>query len=226
MARLIVVLMSWIKLAATDMAAFALTVVTKMTDNANFPTPDVSLKDLSDQANLVVSTYGDRKNGSIAKTAFDDALAALDNMLHLQAYYVNDIANQPGNSPTTVNDIIVSAGYTSTKTGHTAATRPIATDAPILTTEEGGILHLFLKHGIPGAGSYCWVIFLDAVVNIAILNNTLIIPTGGNIIIIPEGTTREQVTGLTPGTTVHVMVLAQNAAGKSPWSPMMSKLIQ
>jgi hypothetical protein len=44
-------------------------------------------------------------------------------------------------------------------------------------------------------------------------------------IIIPDGGMREDVRGLLSGTKVHVQVFAQNTAGKSPFSAIVSTFI-
>src|SRR6266487_5838686 len=92
MAKIIVVLMTWIKKSALNMAALTHNVVQKMTDNPYFPTPAVSLETLTSAATRAETAYGNRKNGPAAKLENINAAADLDGLLHLQADYVSAIA--------------------------------------------------------------------------------------------------------------------------------------
>jgi hypothetical protein len=60
-------------------------------------------------------------------------------------------------------------------------------------------------------------------VDIEVTENRLIIPaTTTSVLTITDGGTREVLRNVTPGTNIHVIALAQNSAGKSPWGPIVS----
>ncbi len=74
-----------------------------------------------------------------------------------------------------------------------------------------------------GADSYCIVVFIGTVTPAVVSGKFISFPEGGITIVIPTAGLFETVTGLTPGTKISVMTLAQNAAGKSGFSTVVSK---
>jgi hypothetical protein len=217
--KLITVLISWARSKALDIVSFALTVGKKMTGNANFPTPKVPPAAITAAANRLEAAYAARKNGSEAKLEYEDAFDDLNDKLYAQAGYVDNIAD--GDAM-----IIASSGFVASNNARTPSTVPGTPAPPKLKTEAGGILHLSIDR-VPGALSYLYVLFLgEDVFNIEVLDDYIIMPpTLIKTIIIPEGGLREDIRGLIPGTKVHVQVLAQNTAGKSPFSPLVSTFI-
>lgn len=213
MPKLIVVLMNWIKMKATDMAGFARGVVTNMTNNKNFTDPDVALSDLSSAAVAVEDAYGNRNNSISGETDLQDAVDDLNALLHTQAYYVNSIAVGSAS-------IIESAGFKATSNSRTKKDIPATCSAP---TVSGNSSKLQLKvPKVIGAASYCWIIYIGAAVSATISSNVISIPQA-TMMIIPSGKTIEYLRGIIPaGTVISVQVLAQNSAGMGGFSSMIT----
>ena len=100
--------MSWAKATLLQQAGFARGTVTAMTGNATFPTPAVTLTAMTNVASRAENAWANRENGAVARDELDNASTDLYDKLHIQAEYVDKIAN--GN-----DDIIHSAGFISTK---------------------------------------------------------------------------------------------------------------
>ena len=217
MPKTITVLVSWSKLTAPDLSAFGVNVVQHMTGNVNFPTPAVPLDVLNQASSQLQNAYNNRKNGLDAKFEYKTAQDNIDNLLHQQADYVDSIAK--GNPA-----IILSAGMYTTKSEKTFATVPEAPAAVKLKPEAGGVLNLIIDK-VQGASSYMYILYGGEIQNISVTDNHIVLPTGTQYIVIPDGSTRETVNKLTPGTKINVIALAQNSAGKSALSPLVSSFI-
>ena len=213
MSKPIAVLMNWIHMPATEMAAFAHNTSAKMNGNPNFPKPDVPYADMDAAADRLELAYANRMNGDAAKTEYENADEALDTLLHQQAAYVNGIAN--GDAA-----IIESAGFVTTAQSRKKAVVPAVPDAPQISGNAPG-LHLQIP-AVTGAKTYCWVIFTTGDKSTATVAAThIVLPEAA--IVIPDGATRETLRGvIAAGTTITVQVLAQNAAGKSGFSTQVS----
>ncbi|MEP6466006.1 MAG: hypothetical protein ABJB05_06855 [Parafilimonas sp.] len=173
-----------------------------------FPSPTVAPAALNTAATRLELAYANRMNGAAAKTDFETADKAVDDLLHTEAAYVNSIAN--GNS-----SIIEAAGFTATSNKHTRAVVPGTPNAPAVTGNAAA-LHLIIP-AIQGADSYCWVIFTGDAANATIAETHIAL--SGAAIVIPDGTTREVLHNvIAAGTKITVQVLAQNTAGKSGFS--------
>jgi hypothetical protein len=217
--KLITVLISWVRSSALDIASFAANIALKMKNNTYFKTPKVPLPDLAAAADRLEKAYPKRKNGTEGKLEYEAALDGLNEKLYSQASYVNGIAE---GDPL----IISSSGFVPSTNERVTATVPTTPNPPKLKTEAGGILHISVDK-VAGADSYLYVLFLgDETFNIGVQDDYIMMPsTLIKTIIIPDGGMREDVRGLLPGTKVHVQVLAQNTAGKSPFSALVSTFI-
>jgi hypothetical protein len=216
MSKTITVLITWrAPRKILNMISFARFVVQQMTGNPNFPTPAVTLSILADAATAAETAYNNRKNGAVAKLANKSAAQLLSELLYEQANYVNNIAQGDAK-------VIAGAGYTPTKDGRTSAVTPgMPGAAKVVRLNTGGV-KLSLDT-VPGADSYTYVIFFGEPVEVEIEENHLVFPpTVQSFLIINDGTTREEIRSLAPGTKFSVMALAQNAAGKSGWGPLIS----
>ncbi len=216
MAKLIVVLMNWIRMSPLQMAAFAHNIAAKMSPPnvkiPDSPTPPFTPAQMDDASDRLELAYANRMNGAEAKTEFENADTALDGMLHDDAGYVNTVAAG--------NKVIIEAfGFTATSNSRNKAVVPAVPVAPVISGNASAV-HLQIP-SVPGADSYCWVIFTgDATV--ATVAETHIVLSGAAIVI-PDGTTREVLRNIIPaGTKISVQVLAQNTAGKSGFSPLIS----
>ena len=213
MAKPIVVLMNWIHKSPTQMASLAHNVSARLTaESGTFSSPAISPADLNTAANRLEMAYANRMNGAAGKAEFDNADEALDEMLHTEAAYVNSVANGD-------NVIIELSGFTATTNQRKAAVVPAVPNAPTVTGNAGA-LHLQIP-AVPGAYSYCWVIFTGDSVAATVADTHIGLSGAG--IVIPDGLTREVLRNvIAPGTKITVQVLAQNTAGKSGFSAAVS----
>jgi hypothetical protein len=215
MAKFITVLMTWIRMSATNMASFAHGVSVAMDGNINFATPKVALADLDKAATRVELAWSNRMNGPAAKTELEDAEEALDEMLHEQAAYVSDEAD--GSVA-----IIESASYSATSNSRKKSVIP---STPTSITISGNTAALQLQTPNIQGATFCWILFLGTPGVVTIAENRIMISGAAaiNTIIIPDGHMHESLHNVIPaGTVVTGMVLAQNSAGKSGLSHAVS----
>lgn len=205
----------WRKDRPLEMAGKARGTVTAMTDNDNFKTPDVPLADIAQGATRTELAWANRKNGPLAKDELDTAADELDTMLIDQGDYVSKIAN--GNVT-----IIHSAGFESTqdKLLLKSAT-PETPEAPVCTPMPGGAMKVSVK-GKQNVSCYQFLLVVDGVLNVTVLNGQLTIPAGSNTLVISSTKRSVVFTGLTSLKTVQVAAVTVNAAGTSGISPVSS----
>ena len=126
--------------------------------------------------------------------------------------YVNSIANGDVT-------VIESAGFTATSDSRKKAVVPAVPNAPVISGNASA-LHLQIP-AVAGAVNYCWVIFTGDATAATVTDTHIVL--NGAAIVLPDGTARETLRNAIPaGTKISVQVLAQNAAGKSAFSPLVS----
>lgn len=208
--------MSWAKATLLQQAGFARGTVLAMTGNAAFPTPAVSLTAMTTAAARLENAWANRENGAVARDELDNASIDLDDKLHTQADYVDRIAN--GN-----DDIIHSAGFISTKPPSERNSRsatPPSSSAPVLVSQSGGNIKVSVD-AVADAKMYCFILVLDGVFNVAIVNNQIDIPAGTNALVI-NSTKRSVIFKNLPALKpVLVAAVIINSAGTSALSTVV-----
>jgi len=125
--------------------AFGRNVVTLMTGNANFPTPDIPLVVLKDKTDLLEQKLiASLNDGKTEKAELHQAEKEWDNLMRYEALYVDRIADGD-------EAIIKSAGFNVSK-------QPVPNAKPELWAEAGdrpGTVKLRRK-AVQGAKSYIW----------------------------------------------------------------------
>ncbi len=208
--------MSWARATLLQRAGFARGTVTAMTGNASFTTPAVALPAMTNAASRLENAWANRENGAVARDELENASTDLDDKLHLQAEYVDKIAN--GN-----DDIIHSAGFLSTKPANERLSRsaaPQTSSAPVLVSQSGGNIKVTVD-AVAGAKLYCFVLVLDGGFNVNIINNQIEIPANTNTLLI--NSTKRSVTfkNLPALKPVQVAVVIMNSAGASGFSTVV-----
>jgi len=208
--------MSWTKATLLQQAGFARGTVLAMTGNASFPTPAVTLTAMTTAAARLENAWANRENGAVARDELDNASIDLNDKLHIQAEYVDRIAN--GN-----DDIIHSAGFISTKPASErvmrSTTLPSST-APILVSQPGGNIKVSVD-AVADVKMYCFILVIDGVFNVAINNNQIDIPAGTKTIII-NSTKRSVIFKNLPALKpVEVAAVIINSAGTSALSTVV-----
>ena len=201
------VIINWKITSPAGMYRVSSKVVECMKDNKNFLTPDVPMSEFTEASSRLNSAIDNRDNGASAQTELQEAAVDMDAKLRSQAFYVTDISKGD-------KKIIESSGYEVNKGDETKSVIP---DTPVIKSLKSSKGIVSLRAIKPkGAASLCWVLFINTdPVPITITNNTVDIPVGVRVMIIPAGKASEKLTGLAIGTKVTAQVLAQNAAGKS-----------
>ena len=213
-AIVIKVLHSWHRKKALEISSLGKSTAKSMTGNSNFTTPAVPLTDMDAAAKRVSTAWNDRKNGDGGKTELKAALKDLRTKLLKQANYVDSIAQGK-------KEIILSAAFEATS-GESHPAVELGQPNPAQTkVSSGGMVRMKTKR-VPGATSYCWVVFLTAVCDIKIAGNHIILPPdNGGTIIIPTGGSIETISGLAPLKKIFAGVMARNAAGLSSMSAIV-----
>jgi len=144
-------LLDFILLTVTAKIAFYRVVITKLTGNHLFPTPDVPLEDAKIAVDKLEAAYLDAKDGGHTKvSAMHDAEAVADDIFRNLAAYVTRIAN--GDETT-----ILSSGFHTSK-------QPAAAQKPDLAVDKGdksGNVWLVAK-AADRAGAYIWQYVKDS----------------------------------------------------------------
>lgn len=216
-------LKKWPKKDGQKKAGFATNTVSKMTDNSSFASPGTTINGgvvltvMTDAANDLSAKYLLKDDGTEAMGRYQTANTLLEGLLLKQCAYVNiTSAGDP--------DKIKSSGFNCSAGVKSKAVIP-ATPGPAHIAIDGDGSITIGTPKVTGADSYCSVIFIGAVTSVVIVGKHISFPNGGVTIVIPTAGLFETITGLTPGTEVSVTTLAQNAAGKSGFSTVVSKFV-
>lgn len=212
MAKKAKVKITWFLKYPLKMASTALGTVTAMRDNDYFNTPDVLLTDMYKAANNVSVTYADRKNGQIAKDEFNTANKLLNEYLHKQAEYVDDIADGD-------ETIIHSAAFESTSTKRGASVKVDIADNLKLTSLIRGSIRAEVDK-VNNATNYCFMLVMGDSFNIEIINGKIQIPEGALTYIINSTKKTVVFKGLPAMKQVCVAVIASCPSGFLGISPV------
>lgn len=143
--RKVTVILDFIKLIIAEKIVRARTVIAQMTDNPNFPLPDIVLADLTVATDLLEARLLASANGGKENTVLlHQAEATVDDMMRRQAKYVDRIANGS-------EVIIIGSGFTPSK-------QPAPAQRPEFSVEPGqksGSV-LLRRQAIKGAKAYIW----------------------------------------------------------------------
>lgn len=143
--RRVTVILDFIKLIIAEKIVRARTVIAQMTDNPNFPLPDIILTDLTVATDLLEARLLASANGGKENTVLlHQAEATVDDMMRRQAKYVDRIANGS-------EVIIIGSGFTPSK-------QPAPAQRPEFSVEPGqksGSV-LLRRQAIKGAKAYIW----------------------------------------------------------------------
>jgi len=214
MSKTVIAKVSWSIDKPLLMATHAHDTVTKMTDNPDYTTPDVTLVIMEAAATKLEVAYAARKNtaGGIAES--DKTIIALDELLHTQAAYV---------SKTTVGDAakMQKAGWKTIKITHAkAAALDSSVVGPKLEASKGGKLKstAFLDKG---AKEYITVLVLNGPFNVTMLSNgQIIVPVGTIAHIMSSSKHIVTFEGMPAKGDVLVATVTRNAVGYSNFSPV------
>ena len=213
MKKKLVVKINWSSKNPLPMATVGHGVADAMEGNLNFKTPKVKLFDIRGASTLVESTYPNRKNGALAKDAFNKAVTNLDVILHDQADYVSNLAEGD-------ETMIHSSGFETTAIKALARyAAPVIDQAPVLTTVKGGGIKVKINK-VLHARYYFYVLFVDAPFSCTIVNGHVVPAEGSHPIIITSTKTVVTFSGLATLKPVSVAAIAFNAGGDSGFSPV------
>ena len=186
MAKLIMVLISWLRMSPLSLAAFGRRTVSFMQPLLLFATPTVSYEDMLAACLRVETAWANRDNGPVAARELKNAIAALDVLLHDQAKFVDTKAL---GSVT----VIISSGFDHTAAAGTPAVHPDAPAAPELTPLGSGKMLVTVPHQ-NGVKNNVIVVFLGAPFPLIVIDNHFVIPKGSDgVMIMPIVHTHEQI---------------------------------
>ncbi len=213
MAKKIKVRVTWQTETPLKMAGIARGTVTAMTGNANFPNPDIVLGNMEKAAARVENAWANRKNGPVAKDELKKSANDLDENLQTQADYVSKIAKED-------STIIHSAGFESTADVSRARVAVQEDpEAPVCTAMSGGVMKVNVK-GKANVRNYCFLLVVDAPLNVTIQNGVITVPDGTTALIINSTKHIVTYTGLPALKNVQVAAVYINSAGASGISPV------
>ena len=208
MTKLITVLISWLKMSPLSLASFGRRIVLFMEPLAIFALPPTMYVDILRACTRIETAWANRKNGPVAKKELENSVTDFDVILHGMASFVDEKALGS-------ETIIISSGFTPTKTAGVPSVIPDDPDAPTLEPIRGGILDVLIKHQ-NGVTHNVIVVFLGLVFDLPIVDGHFVIPAGSaGVVIMPIAHTHEQISGLPKGAEVTVVVFSYNSAGLS-----------
>jgi len=107
------------KLSTEQLIVFALNIVSKMTDNSNFSSPNPALSAVTDASNALQVAYDNAKGGGPAQTSvMHQKRTALELLLTALGHYVEYQANDPANAAAGAEAIVLSSGLNIKKFNH------------------------------------------------------------------------------------------------------------
>jgi hypothetical protein len=148
--RNVKIILSFLPFSNAELLVFARSVLQKMTKNSYFPTPDISLTDLSKNVDEFERLLSMARNGGKQVTAEVNQLRKIiEKQLRLTAAYVDRIADGD-------EAVILSAGF------ETNRQRASALHAEFSVKHNEGENSVVLSHkAIKGAKSYSWQLSKD-----------------------------------------------------------------
>lgn len=202
--RKVTVLVDFIKLPVTAKITFYRNVITRMSGNPLFSSPDVSLEEAITATNTLESTFiAAQDGGHTAIAAMHDAEKKADTLFHTQAAYVERIANGDETA-------ILSSGF------HPSA-QPAVYDKPALAVSDGknsGSVKLIAK-AVEKAGSYTWQMAKDALPEVESGWTTIGQSTGANY----------ETVHLTVGGRYFFRVAAVTTVGMTDYTAPVMKIV-
>ena len=212
----VVVKITWSRSKYLPMAILGHANAKAMTANAKFATPAVFSGEMEQAALDVEHAYAQRKNGATARDLLKKCATDLDEKLHAQAEYVNDIAKGD-------ESIIHSAAFEATSNAHTKSPLPKQVlSAPILDSKMGGTVKATTGK-VEGVNVYTFILVLDGPFNVTIKENgQLVIPEDAIVHIISGTIINASFTGLPGKLDALVAVVTKSPAGYSNISPVAS----
>jgi len=146
------VVFDFLRLSVPAKIAKGRNVIGEMTDNPNFPNPDVALQDLKESTDLLEIRYLAAKNGGKENTALmHQAEEVWDDQMRKDAKYVERIANGD-------EAIIIGSGFSTSK-------QPAPAQRPEFSVEPGqksGSV-LLRRQAVKGAKAYIWQFSINVV---------------------------------------------------------------
>lgn len=143
--------LDFVKMTEASKVQFYRQVIDQMSENANFPTPDVSMADAMAAVDALESALSAAGNGGHAdKTAMYAQAAKTENVFRTLAAYVNRIADGDA--------VIISSS------GFHESSQPVFSPKPVLSVVDGdnsGGVKLVAK-AVDKAGAYIWQYAKDA----------------------------------------------------------------
>ena len=189
--------------------------VTGMTGNANFLTPAVLLPGMTTAANRIDTAYNNRENGDAGKVELVNAVNAGIGLLNTQADYVDSTVHGDRAK-------LVSSGFKATSDVKHPSVVPSQAAAATIKPETGKLKLSTDK--VEGADKYHYVLFVGGPGTVNIIDGQMKVSNGPqttDVIIVPAGHLHEEVSGIDALQKVFVGVLAANAAGIAPMSPLV-----
>ena len=197
-------LLDFIQLSVVGKIAFCRNVITKLTGNITFPTPDVPLTEAKAAVDALDAAYLASKDGShTAVSAMHDAEEKVDNLFRLLAAYVDRIA--AGNETE-----IMSSGFHVSKQSGTV-------QKPELSAQDGdnsGNVWLVAR-AIEKAGAYIWQYAKDALPE----TEAEWMPAGHST------QSYLQVTGLAVASKYYFRVMAITPTGSTDYTAPVMKVV-
>ena len=146
------VLLGFLRLPLSEKISFYRNVIARLTGNASFSTPDVSLNDATSQVNALETAFLASQDGSkTARLLMREKEAIADETFRKLANYVERIANN--------DEAKISASGFMASQPHAIPHRP---DFVIESGSESGTVKLSHK-AMPGARAYVWQCIKDQV---------------------------------------------------------------
>lgn len=183
---------------------FGKTIVTSMTGNANFVSPEPKLNDLTTELNATQTKLNDvdlkKAQWQAAVSAKDAAIVLVKQMITSEGAYIQNISN--GNET-----IIKSAGVQVKSDGSPRALPEKITDVKLTQGDDDGEVDI-MWHSLKRMVNTYSIRYTYGNIDTPDWNNA------------PQSPTKSKytLTGLTSGNKIWIEVAGNNAAGKGGWS--------
>ena len=208
MGKKIVAKKSWSKRKYLAMGAFAKSVGTGLTGNADFttPAPPIAPGALTIAGQLVIDLYSNRLNGPTNKTNFKAAIKDCDDKLHLNVDYISE---QAGGSALKIQ----STNCIASTNVATPAVRLGDTPTPALKALGGNRMKSTVKKML-GSKSMTHIFYTDkdSIITVDVDTISMMSTTGGSFFMTTGGLTKEM-GGFSANKKIYCCAVAKNKVG-------------
>lgn len=197
---------------------FSRNIINRLTGNSNFPTPDVSVKDLSKQVDALEAAFTEASDGGKHKKQVErEAESALDEMLRRNAHYVMRVAGRD-------LTMLLSSGYELYSETKSANIPDLPMNIRADVENKSG--HLMIRWDkVSDASFYNIIVTEDDKIELKPGVGFTQIQSNKTICFNTASSCKQELNGLQSATTYYIYICAGSAAGVGQFSQPVKAIV-